>query len=92
VIKVSTIHAIKCAVPFFNALKSGNKTFEFRKMDRDYKVGDLLHILEVVPGDTPNSVALTGRSCSRAITYILTHADFDAIPEGWGILSVKEVL
>ncbi|BDU37170.1 DUF3850 domain-containing protein [Vibrio nigripulchritudo] len=37
-----THHEIKIESPFFHAVLSGDKTFEIRKNDRDYKVGDTL--------------------------------------------------
>ena len=41
---INEIHALKCWPEYFAALKSGKKPWEFRKNDRDYKVGDVLMI------------------------------------------------
>lgn len=43
------VHEVKCWPEFFNALVNGNKTFEVRKNDRPYRVGDYLAINEYVP-------------------------------------------
>lgn len=41
---MSTVHDLKCMSQYFDALKSGAKTFELRRNDRDYQVGDVLRL------------------------------------------------
>ena len=43
------IHEVKCCPEYFAALKSGIKTFEVRKKDRPYQVGDILALNEFAP-------------------------------------------
>lgn len=43
------IHSVKCQPDYFKALKDGTKTFEVRKKDRPYQVGDFLAVNEFVP-------------------------------------------
>lgn len=43
------IHMVKCNYKFFESLKDGTKTFEVRKKDRLYKVGDYLAVNEFIP-------------------------------------------
>lgn len=43
------IHAVKCLPEYFAPLNSGAKTFEVRKNDRPYRVGDYLAVNEFVP-------------------------------------------
>lgn len=45
------IHAVKCLPEYFAQLDKGDKTFEVRKNDRPYMVGDLLAVNEFVPFD-----------------------------------------
>jgi hypothetical protein len=42
---VST-HVLKVQAPYFEALLSGEKTFEVRKNDRGFQRGDMLHLRE----------------------------------------------
>lgn len=37
-----TEHVLKTLAPYFDAVADGSKTFELRKNDRGYKVGDVL--------------------------------------------------
>ena len=70
---MATIHKLKTAQSFFAALNVGDKTFEIRKNDRDYKRGDVLHLCEW------DGQHYTGREISRKVTYVLSSDDF---PQG----------
>lgn len=41
------IHELNLAQPWFDRVAAGEKCAEIRKHDRDYQVGDLLHLFEV---------------------------------------------
>lgn len=43
------IHQLKCEAKYFEELCSGAKTFEVRKNDRDFHVGDYLALNELTP-------------------------------------------
>ena len=43
---MSRTHDLKTVQPHFDALKSGLKRFEIRKNDRNFQVGDYLHLQE----------------------------------------------
>jgi hypothetical protein len=45
----SMIHSLKCWPEYFQAIKSGKKTFEIRYNDRNYQVGDFLELHEFDP-------------------------------------------
>lgn len=62
------IHELKCMPEYFQAVKSGVKTFELRKDDRPFAIGDTL-ILREWTGD-----AYTGDSWRVEITYIVRGA------------------
>lgn len=61
------IHALKTEPQFFEAVINGSKTFEVRKNDRDFHVGDYLALNEL--DDTCEGY--TGRSVLLKTTYIL---------------------
>ena len=52
---------------YFDAINNGIKTFEIRKNDRDFEVGDTLILREWIPG----CEKYTGRRVAVKITYIL---------------------
>lgn len=67
------VHQLKTVQPYFDDVASGNKTFEVRKNDRDFKVNDVLMLLEYEPdkADNQKSKGLTGKCVTARITYIL---------------------
>ena len=75
----SFTHALKCEDKYFIALVRGEKTFEIRKNDRDYRVGDRLHLWEI------SSNRETGRHAEFVITYM---TDYEQKP-GYVVMSVK---
>ena len=60
-----TEHELKCWPEYFQAVLDGVKMFEIRKNDRDFKVGDWLHLQEWCP----KTQAYTGRSTKREVVY-----------------------
>ncbi|MDW8517923.1 ASCH/PUA domain-containing protein [Priestia flexa] len=63
---MSKKHELKSLPEYFNAVYIGAKTFEIRKNDRDFKVGDTLVLKEIFSA----SKNFTGRSLEKKITYI----------------------
>lgn len=72
------IHELKVWPRYFRAVLDGSKTFELRKDDRGFEVGDTLILREFKPGirDYSGQVPIikesryTGRSIKKKITYI----------------------
>ncbi len=60
-------HELKCWPEYYDAVASGAKTFEIRKNDRDYQVGDTL----ILRRYNPVSKEYTGESLVRTVTYII---------------------
>lgn len=69
-IKLTKTHELKILPQYFVPVKEGKKTFEIRKNDRDFKVGDNLVLKEI----DKNSGEYTGKEVSRRITYITDYA------------------
>lgn len=80
----SKVHSLKTHSVPYQGVISGRKTFEIRKNDRDFQVGDILKLREW-NGD------YTGRHMSFWITYILPGPNY-GVPEGYCIMSIIPVL
>lgn len=77
-----THHELKCWPDYFDAVALGRKTFEFRKDDRGFYVGDELLLREF----DPTTGLYSGRECLVGVTYV---ARGDLIPDGFCAMSVK---
>jgi phosphoribosyl-ATP pyrophosphohydrolase len=76
-------HKLKILPHHFKAVKSGEKTFELRKNDRGFKVGDTLILQECsITG------AYSGDEITKEISYILEGGQY-GIEEGYCILGLK---
>ena len=62
-----TEHQLKIWPDYFYAVQAGTKTFELRKNDRAFKVGDILVLEEYRPGVGE----YTGRVIRKRISYIM---------------------
>ena len=65
-------HALRTWPKFFQAIKDGTKTFEIRRDDRGFKVGDELELREY----DPSMDRYTDNSVKVSITYILRDPHF----------------
>lgn len=74
-------HYLKELPEYYKAVVSGDKTFEVRKNDRYYKVGDFLILQEFA------DEKYTGYSCRCSVTYILNNAEY--CKDGYVILGIK---
>jgi hypothetical protein len=86
------VHELKCHPEPYQAVKRGDKPFEFRKDDRGFNVGDTLWLREWDPKrgydfyipELPESNSYTGDECRRLVTYIIREGF--GIPEGYCIM------
>ena len=75
-------HELKTETQFYQAFEAGLKNFELRVNDRDFKVGDMVTLIEVVNG------TITGRRIfAKEIKYILHGGQF-GLPETHCILQL----
>jgi len=81
------IHTLKTWPEYFEAILNGTKTFEVRKNDRNFKVGDRLDLIEFDP-NLPIRGQLTGKHCHRFISYILDTNTFVNL-QGYVILGLR---
>lgn len=71
-------HDLKILPEFFGDVVSNRKRFEIRRNDRDFRVGDVLRLLEWDNG------RITGKSVSRHVEYI---SDYEQKP-GFVVMSL----
>ena len=82
------VHVVKSSMRFFYDYKNGNKTNSLRKDDRGYSVGDLCVIFPTEDGDR---VLYGEEPAVKKISHIVRDSDFKDMPEGYCLLSFKEV-
>jgi hypothetical protein len=78
------VHELKLLTEYFLNVSSGEKNFEIRFNDRDYRVGDVLILKEF-----DKEIGLTGRYVYREITYIIDHPDY--VKEGFIVMGMKNL-
>lgn len=77
-------HYIKTLYPFFEAVWDGTKTFEVRKDDRRYSVGDWVVLQEIYQ----DSLAYSGKTIQAKVIYKLEGGQF-GIEEGYCVLGIQ---
>lgn len=86
------VHELKTDPIVFEAIKKEEKTFEIRKNDRNFQVGDELWLRETVNTgkEMANGAPLeyTGRILVVNVTYILKGPIY-GLADGWCIMSVQ---
>lgn len=82
---IKRIHEVKSLPKYFEEVQSGRKTFEYRKDDRGYKVGDIIKHKEYLP----ETDTFTGNSLETEITYILK-GELN-IPADYAIMSIVKI-
>jgi hypothetical protein len=84
--KPARYHDLKTWPPYFEHVKKGRKTFEFRKNDRGFEVGDIVILREWLPTEQK----YTGRVVSKRIEYLIE--DETLIPSEYCIFSLGPTL
>lgn len=82
-------HALKTWPKYYQEITSGDKTFELRKFDRPFKVGDTLLLQEFEP--RTDGYGYTGNEIKKVITHILYNADELGLMKDYAILSFKDI-
>ena len=75
----------KCLPEYYQAVRKRIKTFEIRKDDSDYEVGDILELYEW------DGEKYTGHKIARQITYILRNAEQYGLQDGYCILAIQPI-
>lgn len=80
-----SVHQLKTWPPYFNEVARGRKSFELRRDDRAYEVGDSLDLREWDPATN----AYTGRTAWLRVTYVLRNAEQFGLKDGFVILGIS---
>jgi Domain of unknown function (DUF3850) len=90
-------HELKTVQPFFEMVWSGEKTFEVRFDDRNFKVGDRLALLEFDPVAefefAPN-VEDAPRTCRKVeanVERIFNSLEFPGLREGYVVIFLSNI-
>lgn len=75
-------HELKIYPQYFGAVISGKKTFEIRKNDRKYSVGDVLLLKEW------DNIQYTGREVKANIIYMIND-NFVGLMPGYVVLGIE---
>lgn len=68
-------HELKVNTEYYHRLANGTKTFEIRKNDRDYQVGDTLLLREYLPKE--QTICDYSQVLHRKIVYMTSYAQQD---------------
>ncbi|MCW5936775.1 MAG: DUF3850 domain-containing protein [Fimbriimonadaceae bacterium] len=81
---MAKVHVLKTSRPYFKSVKAGNKHFEIRRNDRNFKKGDRLILVEVT-----SLGATTGRYIDVTVGYVLQDNPELGLAEGFAVLSLN---
>lgn len=81
---MGTVHELKIYPQYFEEVLNGNKTFEVRKNDRGFQVGDIVILKEF------DNIRYSGREVKAEITYILNDS-FYGVATGFVVLAIKVI-
>lgn len=79
------IHQVKTLKEYYVAIDVGVKTFELRKNDRNYKAGDILHLMEY------ENNSYTGNQIKFLITYVLENCPQFGLVDGYCVLGIARL-
>lgn len=86
-------HELKTDASVFLPVYMGDKTFEIRKNDRDFKAGDILILRETTYSGEEmkrgGPLLYTGNSIAVRVTYVLDGPVY-GLMDGWCIMSIKK--
>ncbi len=85
------VHDLKCWPNYFDAVQSGEKTFQVRRDDRGFQKGDVLQLYKFAPGNGYVRDPITGKTIFllRRVTWILTGGQFGVEP-GYVVMGLKD--
>ena len=79
------IRNLKCWLPFFQDVLNDKMTFQYRKNDQGFQVGDTLNLQEY----NQCNGSFTGREVRVKVTYFL--GSCPGLPEGYCIMGIEKL-
>jgi ParB family transcriptional regulator, chromosome partitioning protein len=79
------LHELKTWPDLWWAVAEGRKTAEWRKNDRDYRLGDVLRLREY----DPESGRYTGAWLDVIVTHLISGPSPFGIPDGFVMMSIS---
>ena len=87
------LHELKIKHEYLIEVDRGRKTFELRKNDRDYQVGDLIHFIDIKQSNSGNCDCdiYIDKDTLYKITYILKNVEEYGLDKDYCILAIKKL-
>ena len=82
------VHELKTWPGYYDSVVNGNKRFELRKDDRDFEVGDILHLREY----DPELKKYLDSSVLVKVDYILRNCPQIGLEKGYCIMSISLIM
>ena len=83
------IHVLKLHEKYYFDSLTNCKTFEIRKNDRDFKVGDILKLVRVINSGGDGRLYVTSQAHYKQITYILDNPEY--LQDGYVCLGLQPI-
>ena len=84
------LHELKILHKYLIDVSRGAKTFELRKNDRDYQVGDLIRFIDIREDDDMSISTINDRELYM-ITYVLKDVEKYGLDKDYCILAIKKL-
>lgn len=87
------LHELKIKHEYLIDVSLGRKTFELRKNDRDYQVGDLIRFIDIREDDTSKFriEPYVDENQLYRITYVLKDVEKYGLDKDYCILAIKKL-
>lgn len=82
------LHTLKLHVRYWDAVMRGSKTFELRKMDRPYELGDRIHFVKL---NRDGKVTNDNKTNLFQIVYILEDVPQYGLDPDYCILGIEKL-
>lgn len=87
------LHELNIKHEYLVEVVMGRKTFELRKNDRDYQVGDLIRFIDIkqIDSDKCDCDIYIGKDTLYIITYVLKDVPQYGLDKDYCILAIKKL-